>query len=143
MSLAKILVVEDDASLLRAVTRVLVDLGHDVHGAATAEAAVAAASGFKADLLLADWLLRESRGIEVALAIRDKLPAVRTLFMTGLSAESIRKEAAQVSPWPILEKPIDLDAVEAAVNQALAQQTGPATIGTDPHRQGGREKQHG
>ncbi len=118
--MARILVVEDERSPLEMMARVLREAGHEVRAAASGAEALACIAGFTPDLLLCDWLLEDKTGYEVTLAIRQRVPGVRPLIITGFPPDSIRDQARQFSPWPILEKPVEIDALVAAVNQALA-----------------------
>ncbi len=117
--MARILIVEDEPSLRRSETRILSMSGHEVRAVASGAEALASLDGFVPDLILADWLLGEETGYEVTLAVRERYPDVRALFITGYPQERIRQQARQVSPWPVLEKPVDVDVLIAAIDEAL------------------------
>lgn len=117
--MARILIVEDEPSPLRLMTRVLADHGHETRGALSGEEAMVMAGAFQPELLVSDWLLQDRTGYEVALAVRLQSPGVKTLFITGFPADTIREQARQVSPWPVLEKPIDIDTLAARVEEVL------------------------
>ncbi len=117
--MARILIIEDEPAPLRLMSKVLADAGHEVRAAADGPQAIALGKAFQPDLLLSDWLLADQTGLEVALAVRDVVPGVRALFVTGFPPETMREQARQVSPWPVLEKPIDIDELVKAVDKAL------------------------
>ncbi|MEW6251157.1 MAG: response regulator [Planctomycetota bacterium] len=98
---------------------VLRQAGHQVRAAASRAEALGALDHFAPDLLLSDWLLEGETGYEATLAVRERVPGVRALFITGFPAETVHEQARQVSPWPILEKPLEIDALVRAVEDAL------------------------
>ena len=116
----RILVIEDEPSPRRLIACALTGARHEVRAIAGRAEALRAITDFTPDLLLADWLLADETGYDVILAVREHLPGVRALFITGFPPERVRAQAQRVSPWPILEKPLDLDVLVAAVDTALA-----------------------
>jgi CheY-like chemotaxis protein len=85
---ARILIVDDADETREILTRVLLEAGFEVETAQTAEAALALLNGPgpRVDLLLADVVLPDLSGIELA----KQVPAgTRVLLMTGYSQEAI------------------------------------------------------
>ncbi len=117
--MASILIIEDEPGPRTLMSFVLRDAGHNVRAAASATEALDQLENFTPDLLLSDWLLDGETGYDVTLAVRQRVPGVRALFITGFPAESVYEQARRVSPWPILEKPVDIDALVRTVDQAL------------------------
>ncbi len=117
--MARILVVDDEATPCRMLQFHLSSLGYEVRTACEADEAVALAREFRPDVLIADWLLRDKTGLDVALAIRGDSPQVRTIFITGLPAGAIASEAGRATDFRIVEKPFDLETLDAAVEQSL------------------------
>jgi CheY-like chemotaxis protein len=119
--MAKVLVVDDEPVPLRLMVQVLNMLGHEVRGAGNGGDALTIATEFRPDVLLSDWLLEETTGLDVALAVRDVAPQVRTLFITGFPRETVSAQAAQVTRWPVLEKPLGLEALSEAIRRVLTE----------------------
>ena len=117
--MAKILVVDDEPIPCRMLQHFLTGEGHDVRTALDADEAVAVAQQFRPDLLIADWLLKDKTGLDVALAIRDELPQARVIFTTGLPANIVAEKARAASNVSVLEKPFDLETLVAAIGESM------------------------
>ncbi len=81
----KILVVDDDASLLAASSRILKGAGYDVYEASDGAGAVETAGKVRPDLILLDVVLPDISGIEVCRIIKAD-PAHRDLFVIFFSS---------------------------------------------------------
>ncbi len=113
-----VLVVEDDASLRRAVVRGLEKAGWIVAAAATGGEALRVAERARPSVLVVDVLLPDAGGLGVARALRSRpaLSGVPVLFVTGLSTPLVERALA---PAPVLHKPFTYWQLLAAV-RALA-----------------------
>jgi two-component system OmpR family response regulator len=69
---ARILVVDDEPSIVDAVATALRYEGFDVEEAATGRAALAAVAEFEPDLIVLDWMLPDLDGIEVGRRMREQ-----------------------------------------------------------------------
>jgi PAS domain S-box-containing protein len=92
----RVLVVEDEPMVLRLVTAVLRNLGYDVHGVEgpTEALAFAEAAETPLDLLIADVVMPEMNGRELARRVRVGHPKLRRLFMSGYADMSTPGAAA-------------------------------------------------
>ena len=99
-----ILVVENEEAIRRMVRRVLEKGGYRVMDAPGLEKALALAgkASHAPDLLLSDVVLLGVRGPEVARKLREALPALKVLYMTGFPGE--QSDLPQ-DPRLILHKP--------------------------------------
>jgi DNA-binding NtrC family response regulator len=112
----RIVVVEDDLMVARAIAVSLASLGMSVSCHGNAEDALAHSRIGDADFYISDFRLPGLNGIEFlnALARRSARP-VRGVLLTGdTSAERIA--ITKSSPWPVLFKPVDLTSLIAAIN---------------------------
>lgn len=80
---AKILLVEDEESLLNALKTSLSDKGFEVHGVTEFEQAVELIESQSFDMIIADYLLGRETGIEILKVVREKLPKTHRVLMTG------------------------------------------------------------
>lgn len=115
-----VLVVDDEPMVVRAVSMILERSGYAVTTAESPSDAVArfeeAAGRF--DLLLTDVVMPEGGGRRLAERLRERLPALRVLFMSGFTEhESVRDDRALAGP--LLMKPFSASKLEAAVRDAL------------------------
>jgi CheY-like chemotaxis protein len=114
-----IVLLVDDEEYIRAVTaEMLVELGFRVHAAESAAAALAALEGgLMPDLVMTDHLMPGMTGVELALAVRTRWPAVQLLVVSGFA------EVEGLDPTlPRLTKPF----VQSELAAALACRTRPA-----------------
>jgi CheY-like chemotaxis protein len=103
MSAQRILIVEDEHMLARALSRALHEMGADVVGmAATVEQALALLEATEVDGALVDINLRGVRAYAVADALAGR--GVPFVFTTGYSSPIIPDRHRHV---PVLQKPFD------------------------------------
>lgn len=81
--MAKILVVDDDRTILHLVGQALSDVGVDVLTASTAADAIKAVREEQPDVLLLDIVLPETSGLEAFRQIRQIDPKLPVIFITG------------------------------------------------------------
>jgi CheY-like chemotaxis protein len=117
----RILVVEDDPGLARAIRRMLV--GHDV---------VTVTDGFSAvsnidlgeiyDIIVTDLMMPEMSGIQLYETIAKRAPALARsiIFMTGGAASPSAREFLARTDRPILEKPFDKVTLLATIARVAA-----------------------
>lgn len=119
----KILVVDDEAHILRLCGRLLAPLGCEVVFADSVAAVSARLAALDAlDMLLTDIMLPDGNGFDVIRAARAKFPAVNVLVMTGLlSVEEWAGEiAGAISPErDIIFKPFAVPEFQRAVRARL------------------------
>lgn len=116
----RILIVDDEMTYREYLERFLSRDGLEVRTAETGAEAIALASEFAPDILLADWMLRcEMHGIEVGEALRAERPNLRILLMTGFPTADLEAEAARVGIDGFLEKPFALEELSRAIESAL------------------------
>src|SRR5437868_3081970 len=89
----RVLVVDDEASIVDAVSTALWYEGFDVEEATNGRDALAAVSRFEPDLVVLDWMLPDLDGIEVGRRIRDRGFKTAILFLTAKEAVENKVEA--------------------------------------------------
>jgi len=115
-----ILLVEDNRELREASTSLLLSLGYRVRPAATAEEAlVAAADGEPPDLLLADLVLPDLGGRELADRLQQRFPTLQVLFVTGYSDDAELRRRLKEGRAVLLEKPYTSQALLQKVREIL------------------------
>jgi CheY-like chemotaxis protein len=114
-----ILVVDDNVDALEMLTEALNLLGHDAHPAADAEAALALAGTLKPRLALLDIGLPLIDGYELGRRLRalPGLSAIKLVALTGYGQASDRERSRSAGFAAHLVKPVDLDAIDALVNE--------------------------
>ncbi len=115
----RILVVDDEPSILEVLRRYLTKAGYQIqvapHGAAALEMVH---SGLMPDLIVLDLMMPVMSGFEVLSTLRvnkgwAEIPVILLTATTGYSADHLDVDA-------ILPKPFDIAGVDAAIQAALA-----------------------
>ena len=94
MAKQKILIVEDEESLLKLESILLTSKGYDVRGASNGQEALDAIAEEKPDLVLLDIMLPEIDGFEVCQKIKDD-PDTRDIPVIMLTAKKSREDMAR------------------------------------------------
>lgn len=117
----RILLVEDDETILASFHLILENEGYQVDTAATGRQALERAEKGKYGLVILDIKLPDIRGIEVARKIRERDNGINMVIMTGHPelAESI--DIIDIGIDEILLKPINVDELLRVIKDASAQ----------------------
>jgi sigma-B regulation protein RsbU (phosphoserine phosphatase) len=117
---ARILIVDDDPGILRAVSRIL-GKRHQVATAASGEAALDEARTLKPDLAIVDIRLPAMNGFEVTHALKAAQPGVDAILMTGNAEEPDETliRAIDEGAFYFIQKPFDRRVLLTLVNRCL------------------------
>jgi two-component system cell cycle sensor histidine kinase/response regulator CckA len=120
----RLLVVEDEAAVRRAVQRNLQRLGYQVIAAQDGEDALRIAESLDGvDLLLSDVVMPGIDGPELACRLRAKWPQLPVLFVTGYSADRLARSGAVAARDRVLEKPYQLTELNRTIREMLEART--------------------
>jgi two-component system OmpR family response regulator len=125
---ARILVVDDEPSIVDAVATALRYEGFDVEEAATGRSALAAVAQFEPDLVVLDWMLPDIEGIEVGRRLREQGYKTAILFLTAKDAVENKVEALRAGGDDYVTKPFSLAEIVART-QAILRRTASALPG--------------
>lgn len=115
-----ILLVEDDPDLRVYLTELLQDLNFVVHPASGADEALEyMGSGGTLDLLLTDVVMPGMNGRQLAENVRQALPEVPVLFMTGYSRNVLIREGRLDQRLDVIHKPLSQTELGERVRAAL------------------------
>ena len=105
----KILIVEDEESLLKLESILLTSKGYDVHGVGDGQAALDAISEVKPDLVLLDIMLPEIDGFEVCRRLKEdkKSQHIPVIFITALDEIANKTKGFQLGAVDYITKPFD------------------------------------
>ena len=117
---ARILIVDDDPGILRAVSRIL-GRRHHVVCVGSGEAAVEEARRLRPDLAIVDIRLPAMNGFEVTRALKAAQPDIDAILMTGNSEEPDETliRAIDEGAFYFIQKPFDRRVLLALVNRCL------------------------
>jgi CheY-like chemotaxis protein len=120
ITMARILIAEDEEALRGFVRRALADAGHDVAVAADgAEALDLLTRAGRFDLLLADIKMPVMDGIALALAAARDHPDLVIVLMTGYADQRERAHGLDALIHDVITKPFTLAEIRVAVASAL------------------------
>jgi DNA-binding NtrC family response regulator len=107
-----ILIVDDDAGMLRAVSKVLASEGADVTCAEWAGDAMEILTGLQKELDRIDLVITDLRmpfvtGLTLVYAIHKISPHLPVIVLTGLGGADIQDECVRQGAAAVLEKPLD------------------------------------
>jgi two-component system OmpR family response regulator len=121
--MSKILVVDDESSIVDAVATALRYEGFDVREEGTGRGALSAVVEYEPDLIVLDWMLPDLEGIEVGRRLRERGFKSAILFLTAKDAVENKVEALRAGGDDYVTKPFSLAEVVARV-QAILRRTG-------------------
>jgi CheY-like chemotaxis protein len=114
-----VLLVDDEAEVLSAMCTYLHQLGWSVKGVSTgAQAEQALAAGFEPDVMVVDYRLREETGLDVIARVRQQVPALPAVIVTGETAPSRFREFSTAAAR-ILHKPLDGDKLARTLQEVV------------------------
>jgi two-component system KDP operon response regulator KdpE len=124
---ARVLVVDDEPQILRALQTNLRGAGYEVETAATAEAALAAAAMKPPDAVILDLVLPDGRGTDVARELR-RWSSAPILILSVVGEEQEKVAALDAGADDYVEKPFGIDELLARLRALLRR----AAPGGDP-----------
>jgi two-component system OmpR family response regulator len=120
----RILVVDDEASIVDAVATALRYEGFEVGEARSGREALSAAAQLDPDLVVLDWMLPDIEGIEVGRRLREQGLKTAILFLTAKDAVENKVEALRAGGDDYVTKPFSLAEVVARVQAILRRTAG-------------------
>jgi two-component system KDP operon response regulator KdpE len=115
---AKILAVDDDVAILRAIRRSLDAHGYEVHTLERGEPVVGLVREFKPDVILLDLVLPDVSGIEVCKRLRPTTQAA-IIVLSAIGDDKKKVQALDEGADDYLTKPFSMDELLARIRVAL------------------------
>ena len=112
---ARILVVDDDAVFQERLAASLRRRSHEVRTAAGMAEVTGVVARFVPECAVIDLRLDGESGLVVARALRERLPDIRVLILTGYGSIATAVDAMRLGAVDYLSKPADSDQIEAAL----------------------------
>jgi len=115
----RILVVDDDPSVVSALRKLLTDDGYEVDSAGDGAAALTCVAERAPDLVVSDVKMPNMDGLAFMTELRKRHPAIPVIVTTGAAQLSMAVTAMRAGAEDYLAKPIDVDALTIAIERAL------------------------
>jgi two-component system cell cycle sensor histidine kinase/response regulator CckA len=117
----RILLVEDEDNVRAFSARALRATGYEVFEADSGEEALFVLEdiGGQIDLMVSDVVMPEMDGPALLVKVREKLPNLKVIFVSGYAEESVRQDIADDQSVEFLAKPYSLDQINSKVKEVL------------------------
>ena len=117
----RILLVEDEDNVRAFSARALRATGYEVFEADSGEEAlwVLEDIGGEIDLMISDVVMPEMDGPALLTKVREKLPDLKVIFVSGYAEENVRQDIADDQSVEFLAKPYSLDQINSKVKEVL------------------------
>ena len=112
-----VLVVDDDRTVRETLADFFETLGYDARVAESASEGRAAAAAHAPDVVLLDLRLPDASGLTLLEALRADDPGLGVIMLTGHADVPTAVRAMQQGALDFLEKPVDLETLDAAVRR--------------------------
>ena len=113
-----LLVIDDDETVRSTLVEFFETFGYTARGAATATEGRKLAAEHAPDVVLLDLRLPDADGVRALEALRADDPELAVIVLTGYADVRIAVAAMQHGAADLLEKPVDLELLAAAVSRA-------------------------
>ncbi len=114
-----ILIVDDEPSILRSLSGILMDEGFETMTATNGYEALQCVETQTPDLVLLDIWMPGIDGIETLKEIKSQHPHVQVVMITGHGTIETAVSATKMGAYDFIEKPLNIDRVIVAINNAL------------------------
>ncbi len=118
----RILIIDDEAFIRENLQRILEKEGYHIILSATGNEGIEITKNEDIDLVLLDLNLPDLNGIEVLKRIKQELPSLLVIVITGYATVDSAVEALKLGAYDYIKKPFKADAIKLIVKLALETQ---------------------
>src|SRR5882672_6322974 len=120
--MAKVLLVDDDLTMVQMVAELLRQEGHEVFPFTNGNAAVSALAEHSPELVITDLYFDKTRAhvLEILEKAREMNPPAVVIVITGFGTIETAVDAMKKGAFDYLEKPFKVDALKLCVQRALS-----------------------
>ncbi len=125
MTTKRILVVDDDKSILRMLEYGLTKMAEDIEvfTARDMSSALSLVENQHFDLVLTDYMMPGMTGVDLARAVRRMSPETQVVLMTAYGTSKLRDTTSQIGFDGFLDKPFDIDEVRRIIKSTTLENT--------------------
>jgi len=121
VSKARILVVDDEASLVEFLSLLFTGQGYEVATAQSLQEARERLGEHGPDLVLCDILMPDGNGLELLKEIKTVDPRVSVVMMTAYTSTKSALDAMKLGAYDYVSKPFDVEELKVLVQKAIEQ----------------------
>ena len=120
--MAKVLVADDEPTMVQIVAELLRAEGHQVTPFTNANAALEAMESLAPDLVVTDLYLDRNKplGLDILQKARALTPPAQVIVITGFPTVETAVDATKKGAYDFLEKPVKLDVLKLRIERALS-----------------------
>jgi UDP-3-O-[3-hydroxymyristoyl] N-acetylglucosamine deacetylase len=118
--MTKVLIIDDEKSILESLSSILEDEGFEVCTARDGKEGLAAFDREKPRIVLLDVWMPEMDGLEVLKQVRERDPEAAVIVISGHGTISTAVEAVKMGAIDYLEKPLSIDKILEVISRGLA-----------------------
>jgi len=115
---ARVLVVDDDASMLAALSALLRSAGHEAVVAQSGKEALALLDGH-IEAVVTDYAMPQMNGVQLTQLVRQRDETLPTILLTAHGSEMVEARAMKAGAYQYVTKPIDIENLSLVVERAL------------------------
>ncbi|MEO1087687.1 MAG: response regulator, partial [Acidobacteriota bacterium] len=115
----KVLVVDDEASMIEFLRLFFEEEGYSVQTAGSVTEARSKIAGDRFDLVLSDILMPDGNGLELLREIKEASPHTAVIMMTAYTSTKSAVEAMKLGAYTYVSKPFDVDELKVTARGAL------------------------
>jgi two-component system, NtrC family, response regulator len=123
MTMANILIIDDDRLVADSLRQVVVTMGHTVSCAANIDEALRMIPEGAFDIVFCDVRMPDGSGLDILPKIRETSPAPEVIIITGYGDPDGAELAIRKGAWDYVEKPLSVEDVKLSVERALQYRT--------------------
>jgi DNA-binding NtrC family response regulator len=119
--MARLLVIDDEASIRKLLQEALSRVGHEVLDAPEGRSGMALLQEQTVDVVITDLLMPEQEGIETILALRKTFPQIKVIAISGGGKRGFDflSAAAHFGAHRTIEKPFEIQEIVEAIQSVL------------------------
>jgi len=115
----RLLLVDDEVGYLEVLSKRLRRRGFEVTAARSGAEAIRALRDRDFEVAVVDLKMEDIDGIELLKILRQMLPGLKVIMLTGHGSERAAREGLSQGAFDYLMKPVDLELLVARINAAL------------------------
>lgn len=124
--MAKVVIIDDEASILELMAKFCRGLGHEVVQCQTGMAGLSSIRDSRPDLVIVDLRIGDIDGLEIIKHTRAESTSTAIIMVTGHGSVETAVEAMRLGAYDYLTKPFDLADLKRTIEQALGQKSAAA-----------------
>ena len=117
--MARILVIDDEPTMVEVISTLCRDLGHQVFPFNSAARAIEALPGCMPQVVIADIKMECVNGFDVLKACHDLDPMPAVIMVTGYASVETAVEAMKLGAYDYVTKPFKIDEIQLTIQRAL------------------------